>query len=93
MIAAKTFSVVGDATYRDTFFYGGLLKNISERVTQRKFKKQLFDATPTVTTENVNVSVRQDDCKTNCDSAFNDNYNTGACQNWQFKPFPLTRQS
>ena len=86
--------VVGDATSRDTFFYGKLtIKNISERrETQQKFKKQLFDATPTVTTENVNVSVRQDDCKTNCDSAFNTiGYTNGACQTWEFKPMEIFR--
>ena len=86
--------VVGDADDRDTFFYGErTVKNISDkRQTQQQFEKQFFDATPTILTQNDNVTVRQDDCKTNCDSNFNNAYDTAGCQHaWEFKPHEETR--
>ena len=87
--------IVTEATSRDTFFYGELaLKNVSDkRLTQTQFPKQLFDQTPTILTSN-EESVRQDDCKVNCDPAFNDNpyEQDNSCQaTWSFEPMQTTR--
>ena len=81
--------VVTEAKPRDTFFYGkSELKNISDkRQTKTHFLKQLFDKTPTILTTN-RESVRQDDCKVNCDPKFN----SGNCQDsWTFEPEQSTR--
>ncbi|MAD26226.1 MAG: hypothetical protein CMO44_18870, partial [Verrucomicrobiales bacterium] len=87
--------VVTEASSRDTFFYGtSELKNISDkRQTQTQFPKQLFDKTPTILTTN-RESVRQDDCKINCDPAFNEKpyAQINSCQaSWTFEPGQIFR--